>query len=98
MHVWVHSIKKVSTSVSPRMGPALNMSKLSNKAQDKEDEIKQKLYEDNKRWNDWRLKLHWRNLEWVNPRNLTKSNKPFSFSSKKDYLNKNDRTSHWVIN
>ena len=22
MHVWVHSIKKVSTSVSPRMGPA----------------------------------------------------------------------------
>ena len=22
MHVWVHSIEKVSTSVSPRMGPA----------------------------------------------------------------------------
>ena len=28
MHVWVHSIEKVSTSVSPRMGPALSMDKV----------------------------------------------------------------------
>ena len=42
-----------------------------------------KLYKANKWWNDWKFQLHWNNIEWINPRSLTKSNKPFSVSSKK---------------
>ena len=74
----------------------LNRSKLSKKSQDNKDKIKNKLYEVNKWWNDWRFQLHWNKLEWVNLRSLTKMNKPFSFSSNEFYLNKGDRTSHWV--
>ena len=55
-----------------------------------------KLNEANNRWKDWRFQLHWKKLEWVNPRSQTKRNKPFSVSSRKFYLNKVDRTSHWV--
>ena len=32
----------------------------------------------------------------MNPRTLIKRDKPFSVSSIKFYLNKDDRTSHWV--
>ena len=55
-----------------------------------------KIYEANKWWNDWKYPLHWNKLEWVNPISETKRNKPFSFSSRKFYLNKGDKTSHWV--
>ena len=55
-----------------------------------------KLYESNKWWNDWRFQLHWNNIEWVNPRSLTKMNKTFSVSSRDFYLNKNYITSRWV--
>ena len=48
-----------------------------------------KPYEDNKWWNDWKIQLDWNKLEWVSTRTL------FSFF-KKSYLNKNNRTSHWV--
>ena len=60
--------------------PPIRITKLSKKAQDKEDEIK-KLYEANKWWNDWRFQLHWYNLEWVNRRSQIKRKKPFSVSS-----------------
>ena len=75
--------------------PPSKRSKLGKKTQEKQDEIK-KLYEANKWWNDWRLQLHWNKLEWVNPRSLTKRNKPFSVSLNCFYLNKNYITSHWV--
>ena len=40
--------------------------------------------------------MHWHKLEWVDPKYLTKRNKPYSVYSKKIYLNKNDRTYHWI--
>ena len=53
--------------------------KLSKISQYKEDEIKIKLYEANRWYNDWKLKLHWHNLEWVNPRSKIKRKKPIQF-------------------
>ena len=47
-------------------------------------------------WNDWRFQLHWNMLEWVNTKSTTKRVKPFSVSSKKLYINNNDRTAHFV--
>ena len=35
-------------------------------------------------------------LEWVDPRSTPKIVKPFSVSSKKFYINNNDRTAHFV--
>ena len=32
----------------------------------------------------------------MNPKSITKRDKPYSVSSKKFYLNKNDITAHWV--
>ena len=55
-----------------------------------------KLHKANKWWNDWKLQLHWNKLELVDPKTLIKRDKPYSVSPIKFYLNKNDRTSHWV--
>ena len=73
----VDGIKKSATVLPP-----LKISELSKKEQDKEDQIK-KLYEANKWWNDWKLKLHWNKLELVNPKTLIERDKPYSVSSKK---------------
>ena len=35
-------------------------------------------------------------LEWVDPKSTPKRVKPFSFSSKKFYINNNDRAAHFV--
>ena len=40
--------------------------------------------------------MHWNNLEWVDPKSTPKIFKPFSVSSKKFYISKNDRTSRFV--
>ena len=42
--------------------------------------------------------MHRNNLEWANTKSLNKRDKPYSISSKTFYLNKNDRTAHWVRN
>ena len=43
-----------------------------------------------------KFQLHWHKLEWVDPKSTPKRDKPYSVSSKQIYLNKNDRTAHWV--
>ena len=55
-----------------------------------------KLYEATKRFNDWRFQLHWNMLEWVDPKSTREIVKPFSVSSEKFYISKNDRTAHFV--
>ena len=75
--------------------PPLRIPKIRKKAQEKEDEIKIKLYEANSYWNDWRFQFHWNNLEWVDPRSQIKREKYSSVYSKKFYINKVDKTSHW---
>ena len=55
-----------------------------------------KLYEANKCWNDNKCKLNCHKLEWVNLISWTKSNKLYSVSPDKFYLDKGDITSHWV--
>ena len=66
--------------------PPLGRIKLSKKSQESQDEIQKKLYEANKRWNDWKFQLHWHKLEWVNPKFQPKRVKPFSVSSKDNIL------------
>ena len=73
----------------------LKRKKLSKKAQERDD-IKKKLYESNRWWNDWKFQLHWNMLEWVDPKSSPKRVKPFSVSSKNFYINNNDRTAHFV--
>ena len=74
----------------------LKRTKVSKKAQERHDYIQNKLYESNRRWNDLRFQLHWNNLEWVDPKYTPKRVKPFSVSSKKLYISKNDRKAHFV--
>ena len=47
-------------------------------------------------WNDWKFQFRWRKLEWVDPKYTPKRDKHYYVSSKMFYLNKNDRTAHWV--
>ena len=51
---------------------------------------------ENQCWNDWKFKIHWNKLEWVNPRNCSELNNTLFVSSKKFYLKDNNKTSHWV--
>ena len=76
--------------------PPLKRTKLSKKAQERHDYIQNKLYEPNSWWNGWKLQLHWNKIEWVDLKSTPKRVKPFSVSSKKFYMNKNDRTAHFV--
>ena len=55
-----------------------------------------KLYEYNRWWNDWKLQLYWNNLEWVYPKSTPKRVMAYSVSSKKLYINNNDRTANFV--
>ena len=40
--------------------------------------------------------MYWHKLEWVDPKYNPKRVKPFSVSSKKFYISKNDRKAHFV--
>ena len=66
--------------------PPLKRTKLIKKAQERQDYIQKKLYESNRWWNDWRFQLHWKKLEWVDPKSTPKIFKPFSVSSKRSIL------------
>ena len=76
--------------------PPLKRTKLSKKAQKSYDLIKNRIFISNMWWNDWKFQLHWNMLEWVDPETTPKRVKPFSVSSKKFYINNNDRTAHFV--
>ena len=74
----------------------LRRTTLSKKAQENQNEIQKNIYEANKWGNDWIFQLHWHKLEQVDPKSTAKRDKPYSVSLEKFYLNKNDRTAHWV--
>ena len=63
--------------------PPLKRTKLSKKAQKRDDLIKKKHFQSNRWWNYWIFQLHWNMLEWVDPKSTPKIVKPFSVSSKK---------------
>ena len=81
---------------SARGLPPLKRTNIIKKAQKRHDVIQKKLYEANRWWNDWKFQLHWNKLEWVDPISTPKRVKPYSVSSKKIYISKNDRTDHFV--
>ena len=62
--------------------PPLNKTKLSEKSQESHYEIQKYIYEANMWWNDWKLQLHCKNLDWVDPKYKPKIIKPFYVSSK----------------
>ena len=76
--------------------PPLKRTKISKKSQERQDVIQKKLYESNKWRNNLKFQLHWNKIEWVDPKSTRKRVKPFSVSSKKFYISKNDRTAHFV--
>ena len=73
----------------------LKRTKLSEKSQKRDNLIKNKLFQSNRWWNDWKFQLHWNMLEWVDPKSTPNRVKLFSVSSKKFYINNNDRTAHF---
>ena len=83
---------------SARGIPPFKRTKLSRKAQKMQDVIQKKLYAANRWWNIWKSQLHWNKLEWVDPKYNPKRVKPFSVSSKKFYISKNDRKARFVGN
>ena len=66
--------------------PPLKRTKLSKKAQERQDYIQNELYEYNRWWNDWKFQFHWNKLEWVDPKSTPKRVKPHSVSSKSSIL------------
>ena len=66
---------------SARGLPPLKRTKLSKRAQERQDCIQKKLYEAYRWWNDWKFQLYWNKLEWVDPKSTPKIVKPFSVSS-----------------
>ena len=54
------------------------------------------MYQYNRWWNDWKFQLSWNKLKWVDPESTPKRVKPFSVSSEKFYISKNDRKAHFV--
>ena len=77
--------------------PPLKRTKLIKKAQKRHDLIKNKLFQSNMWWNDWKFQLHWNMLEWVDPKTTPKRVKPFAVSSERFYINNNDRTAQFVV-
>ena len=59
--------------------PPLRIKKLNIKSQQKDDEIKKKIYTAKRNWNDWKFQLHRNKLEWVNTIIKIKRKNLFSF-------------------
>ena len=62
--------------LSQKLTP-LKKSKLSKKAQEKDDAIKIKIQKSYQDWNDWKFQIHWNKLEWLNPRSRNEQKKHF---------------------
>ena len=71
-------LAKIARGLTP-----LKRKKLIKKSEERKDYIQKKLYEYNRWWNDWKFQLHWKNIEWVDPKSTPKRVKPYSVSSKK---------------
>ena len=65
--------------------PPLRRQKFGKKAQEKDDEIKNKLYTANRNLNDWKFQFHWNKLDWVNPRSKIKRKNPILCLQRKIY-------------
>ena len=76
--------------------PPLKKQKLRKKAQEKRDEIKINLKIANQNWNDWKIHVHWKKLEWVNPRSRNERKNPVFVSSKILCLKYNNKTVYCV--
>ena len=76
--------------------PPLKITKRSKKSKETQDYIQKKLYESNRWCNYCKFQLYWNNPEWFDPKSTPKRVKPFSVSSKKLYISKNDRAAHFV--
>ena len=74
--------------------PPLNKRKLIKKSQEKEDKIKRNLHRANQDCNDCKFQIHWKKIEWANPRSCDKQKNPFCVSS--IFLKYNIKTEHWV--
>ena len=68
---------------SARGLPPLKITKLSKKAQERQNLIQKNLFEANRCYNDCKFQLNWNNLEWVDPKSNPKRVKPYSVSSKR---------------
>ena len=67
---------------SAREIPLLRRTKLSKKAQERQDEIQKNYMKLLSGGNDWKFQLQWQKLECVDPKSNPKRVKPFSVSSK----------------
>ena len=85
------------TEKSSKGLPPLSKTKLSKNSQENQDEIKQKLYEANKCWNDWKFQLYRNKLKLINTKYLIKRDKglpPLNISK----INKKDKRSIMKLN
>ena len=51
--------------------------KTNKKGQQEEDKINRRLTEADQEWCDWKFKIHWNKLEWLNPRSRNEQKKHF---------------------
>ena len=67
---------------SARGLPPLRRTKLSKKAQERQDEIKKNIYEANNWWGDWKFQLHGTSLSGLILNLTSKELNPFMFLQK----------------
>ena len=50
----------------------------------------------NDHWNYWMFQLHWKKLEWVDPKKINSSNNPLCSLTHKFYIKDGKQTCHFV--
>ena len=60
----------------------------------KEDKIKENIFKANAHWNYWKLQIHWKNLECLDPINI--KNNPFCSLTHKFYIKAVKQACHSV--
>ena len=58
--------------------------------------MKRNLQMANQSCNYWKFRIHWNELEWVNPRSHIEVKNPFFVSYGKLCLKDNNKTAHWI--
>ena len=76
--------------------PPINRRRLRKKEQIKEEKTKENIFKANGNCNDWKLQLHWDNIEWVGPNNRYHKNNTSYTSTYNLYIKYGNKSCNFV--
>ena len=66
------------------------------KEQTKDDKIRENIRENNDNWNDWKVQLYWKNINWADQNEQDTRNNTLCSLNNKFYIEDGNKSCHYV--